>query len=281
MLEPCSACSHERREELDAALSHGEPYQDLREDFSLPIGVLKSHRRHTVDGHGADSPDSISGKVRLGKDRKGTLWVLKEGAGPEHVREEFIADQVYRSLRIPVPLGRLRDLGNGRVIKAATFIAGNSLGWLLRGGEPTETTIATPDGIIDQLRKGFAADVLLGNRDVIGPTFTNVVCGEDSVAYRVDNGSALRRRALGDLRPPDEWTEEVHELRTMRDPAINPSAAFVFSGLSDEAIACQIRDMLVPKRSEILGVLPGELQDTVNARIGYMERWADDAERSS
>lgn len=45
MPKTCSVCRHPRREEIDAALHHGEPTRLASERFALTYPQLKAHRR--------------------------------------------------------------------------------------------------------------------------------------------------------------------------------------------------------------------------------------------
>lgn len=164
-------------------------------------------------------------------DPEGALYVSKTGAEPGHVREEILADEVYRILGVPVPDGELHEEG-GRVAKVSAFVGGTCLQELVFGGHLQ----AARDAAF-HLRRGFAADALLANWDVVGVAFGNPVIGEGGVVYRVDNGSALRRRARGGMKPTGAFSGKVRELDTLRDPRVNRSAAWVYSGFSDGEIA--------------------------------------------
>jgi len=66
MTKTCNACAHDRRSELDAALSRGEPYSELAREFGVSQGQLRRHRKAhlTHDGAGggtapAQEPDTI------------------------------------------------------------------------------------------------------------------------------------------------------------------------------------------------------------------------------
>jgi len=216
--------------------------------------------RHVGDLGGSTGADLMEGA-------DGELFVVKRGADPGHVREETLADEAYRALGVSVPDGGLRHDG-GRVAKVSAYIEGVSLQQLLLAGRREAEHVAS------ELRGGFAADALLANWDVVGEDFTNPILGEDGTVYRVDNGSALRRRARGGTKPADAFSGEVRELCTMRERLVNPAAAYVFSALTDGEIARQILGYVFPNRDAVLSVLPAGLRRTVGARIDHMEAWA-------
>jgi len=65
----CAACTHDRRSELDAALSRGEPYRELWRELDLCIGALTRHRKAHLDndragGAAAPAQDDIFECVR-------------------------------------------------------------------------------------------------------------------------------------------------------------------------------------------------------------------------
>src|SRR4051812_44294528 len=47
----------------------------------------------------------------LVEDSLGNKFVLKRGASPEHVKEEFAAEEMYRAAGVAIPASRLYDEG--------------------------------------------------------------------------------------------------------------------------------------------------------------------------
>ncbi len=204
----------------------------------------------------------------LGTTPDGTQYVIKYGGCPEHVLEETYADACYRAMEVPVPDGGLHE-GGRKPAKVSEFIPGPSFRKLLLNGDVRLGVV------IEELRKGFAADALLANWDVIGVAYHNIILGEDGIVYRIDNGSALRRRNVGLLKSPWDWNGTVHELRTLREWWINPFSSLVFGYLADEEIAEQIMSYVIPNREDILAVVPDDLGETLDARIKYLTQWAE------
>jgi hypothetical protein len=66
----------------------------------------------------------------------------------------------------------------------------------------------------DQVRRNFAVDAWLGNRDVFGMTYDNILTDENGVPWRIDNGGALLYRAMGEKKT--DFGGKVTELDAFR-----------------------------------------------------------------
>jgi hypothetical protein len=190
----------------------------------------------------------------------GKLFVMKSGASPEHVQREFLADNVYRALGMNVPEARLYATPGGPV-KLAEFIDGKSLGDLLKSGDPMTKQV------LEELRRGFAADAMLANWDVIGLNYDNILVDTLGKVWRIDNGSSFDFRAMGsrkifDTIPMEFWT--------MRDPVINPSAYAIFGPTRYDDIIQQMID-LGSRKNEVLALLPTDLADVYKLRMDRVD----------
>lgn len=196
----------------------------------------------------------------------GQLYVQKSGASSGHIQEEDYTDQIYRSLGIPVPASRLYRDANGRLVKLSKYLEGDVLADLRRT-DPRAAAQADA-----RIRQHFVADALLGNWDVVGARDRNIVVTPDGQAWRIDNGGSLRYRAQGRQKGPGQWSRDVGELQTLRNPQLNFTAARVFGGLTDEEIKDQARDIL-SHRDTIIQTAPVELRETLAARLDWLEAW--------
>lgn len=196
----------------------------------------------------------------------GRQYVKKAGANPGHLREEAHADAAYRALGVRVPESRIYEVG-GKPIKLSEYLEGKTL------AELSKSNPAAAAEAIKALRQDFVADALLGNWDVIGQGLDNVLIGTDGRLFRIDNGGALRYRAQGALKAPSQWSGELGELQSMRSPAVNPSAAQVFAGVTDDEIRKQAQQLL-KKREALLASVPAELRTTLEARLKTLEKIA-------
>lgn len=177
----------------------------------------------------------------------GRRYVRKAGGNAAHLREEVLADEIYRAAGVDVPAVRLYETPTGPVKLAPWHV-----------GKPLSAYEGTAEwtALRAQLQKDFALDALMGNWDVIGMGLDNVLVVKDEArgvlrVLRIDNGGALRHRAQGALKGTS-WNERADELWSMRGrpvpgmPGIptNPSAAKVFGGLTDDALATQMEALL-------------------------------------
>lgn len=192
----------------------------------------------------------------LVQDKNGNLYVKKKGANTTdgHLLEESAADKAYRALGVDVPEHQIYQTPSGAV-KLARFVEGKSL------ADADPAAQAKAEAI---LRKNFAADAVLGNWDVIGLGRDNVLIGSNGKVYRIDNGGALRYRAMGGKKA--EFSEIPNEVFSMRTSSQGKP---VFGSLSIKDIASQAA-ALVSKRSALLGALPSSLHKTMNGRINRM-----------
>jgi hypothetical protein len=193
----------------------------------------------------------------------GREFVLKKGANPGHLREEAHADALYRAMGLDVPESRIYDTAAGPV-KLAEFHAGVTLGELKR------TDPAAYAKAREEVRKGFVADALLGNWDVIGMGADNILVTPAGKVLRIDNGGSLRYRAQGAQKSPSQWTGTVGELDTLRNPSMNSAAAEVFGGITAGEIKAQAKALL-RKRAAIVKAAPDELKGVLGRRLDFLK----------
>ena len=113
---------------------------------------------------------------------------------------------ILRPEEIPEELKALKEV----LISEATFIKGTSLSEVKNNQE-----------IMDKVRKGFAADAVLGVWDII-KDFKNIMVTPEGEPVRFDMGGGLCYRALGEHKE-DLDLLFVKDFDTMRDKAINAS----------------------------------------------------------
>jgi hypothetical protein len=181
----------------------------------------------------------------LARNPEGNAVVLKRGASPAHIQEEFLANKLYEAWGttssadprvIKVPPARMLD-EFGEVIcdfeikspnlhvrlgfwMESEHIQGPTLGHYLEMLSilPQDEAKARRDYLYAEIRKGFIADVLFQNWDVAGLDLDNILVNlsdpQKPVPYRIDLGGALRYRALGAPKPKSERPWLVEELYT-------------------------------------------------------------------
>ena len=187
---------------------------------------------------------------------EGQLFVQKKGNSTEHLLNEFAADNAYRAMGLNVPEAKIYETPQGPV-KLAKFVDGKTLASLK--GKAYDAAVA-------EVKKGFAADVLLGNYDVIGLDKDNILVDADGKVWRIDNGGSFDFRAQGAKKAG--WNPFVKELWTMRDAKVNASSASVFGDLSIYDIARQIEKLEV---GEMLAQVPETLRAVMIERVKNLE----------
>lgn len=201
----------------------------------------------------------------------GRRFVLKRGGNPGHLRSEAQADALYRAIGAEVPESRIYEEA-GKPVKLAEFVEGESLG-ALRKSDPVAFEKACR-----KLQEHFAADALLGNWDVVGMSYDNVLVAKDGRILRIDNGGSLGFRAQGSPKTAQQWNAKtVLELQTMRRELVSRQNHDVFTSLHDSDLRPQLA-AVVAKRKEILdAAVDPTLKATLSGRLDVLERWSKPA----
>jgi hypothetical protein len=197
----------------------------------------------------------------------GKQFVRKRGNNPGHLLEEAHADAIYRAAGADVPASRVYQTAAGPV-KLAEFVEGETLGaWKAsRFSDAQKPTF-------DRVAEHFALDALLGNWDVVGQGYDNILVTPDGRVLRIDNGGSLRYRAQGATKSGSQWSGVVAELATLRDPKVNRQTADVFKYLTEDDVRNQVA-ALAKKRQAILDAAPPELREMLGKRLDWMAEWA-------
>jgi SPP1 gp7 family putative phage head morphogenesis protein len=203
--------------------------------------------------------------AQLMRDAQGREFVVKRGASAAHLREESAADSLYQALGVNVPKHSVYETPQGPV-KVSEFMPNTkTLKQVLASGDAAEIK-----RVRQQLQKGFGADALLGNWDVIGLDADNILVDDKGKVWRVDNGGALRFRAQGTKKA--EFSAYPTELWTMRGKVDkgNAQAKAIFGDLSYDDVVQQMRE-LSAKRTAILQSAPDEIRETLRRRLNEMD----------
>ena len=193
----------------------------------------------------------------------GGLYVVKYGSSPAHLQEEMEADRLYRALGVNVPDFRSYETDRGAA-KVARFVEGTPLSDY-RGDSKAWAKVKK------EVQKGFMADALMGNWDVVGMNYDNILIDKRGRAWRIDNGGSLRRRAQGGEKEYGRWFDEVWTLRNAR---MNRQAADVFGDLEYKEIVKQMRS-LTKQGETALAAAPPELQPLLRARLETLTKLSD------
>lgn len=186
-------------------------------------------------------PQKGSNPGALYEDANGVQWYVKTPKSEEHARNEVLAAKLYRAAGVEVPDVELVR-HNGVVAVASRIVDG------ARASQALLTGAVKPDG----LYQGFAVDAWLGNWDVVGATYDNLlVLGDGGAArvLRVDTGGALRFRAQGAPKA-EAFGPTVGEVSSLRWGSNNPQSVAVFGSLQDrELLASMDRVLATPTKA--------------------------------
>lgn len=159
----------------------------------------------------------------------GLKWYIKKPASADIARNEVLAGRLYREAGIEAPDLEMIEFEGGPAVASR----------IIDGLEPSPgPELGTAKGA----REGFVVDAWLGNWDVVGLGYDNLLV-QAGRAVRVDTGGALRYRAQGGLKGA-AWGKTVDELDSLRNPSINPQAASVFGDISQEELLAGARSVL-------------------------------------
>ena len=200
--------------------------------------------------------------AQLVEDVNGNQYVMKKGTNTsnEHVKSEYLANQLYSALGQRVPDYELYD-DNGTAVLLSRYIPMTSV----------------PNGNdYPEMAKGIIADVLLANWDV----YQNDNCLKDAAGriIRVDNGGSLMYKAQGGLKPTQDWTGDVTvTFRSMK--RYNPQ---VFSQVDDNDMLKMIAEAQ-KKKDIVVNFLAQSGQTNLSMvmaqRFDNLTKIADDIKR--
>lgn len=123
-------------------------------------------------------------------------YYVKKAKTEDHGKNEALANALYTELGLAVP--------------EVTFASDGNLYSKIVDGEQDMSARLNDKEWLDKVRDGFAADAWLSNRDVFGLTYDNILTDADGNPWRIDNGGALRYRAMGEKKT--DFGPEVTEL---------------------------------------------------------------------
>jgi hypothetical protein len=168
----------------------------------------------------------------------GGAWYIKTPKTEAHVNADLLSNALYKMAGVAVS-EEAKTILEGKFAVASKLISNTK-------------TLAQASDLQKQaahqaLREGFAVDVWLGNRDVIGEGFDNVLV-QGFQTYRIDQGGTLMYRAQGETK---EFGPEPNEISTMRMNSINAQTASVFATITDAELSASIDKVLAIPDSHI------------------------------
>jgi hypothetical protein len=206
---------------------------------------------------------SDSGRTQLVRDPKtGKEYVRKTGNSPDHIREQFYAEEAYRALGAPIPKSKLYDDGKNPV-KLSEYVPEAKAFGSLSGKEREDA--------LEKIKESFAADALMGNRNFLGEGGDNILVDKNGKVWKTNVNGSLRLDQEGKVKEGDNWNEYPTELWSNRE---SDQGKKVFSDLNIRQISDQIRGLDEGSIKKALDALPEPLKNTVARRIEEAQRIA-------
>ncbi|MFP4137468.1 MAG: phage minor head protein [Halomonas sp.] len=181
-----------------------------------PEGQIHADALTKVGGQKGSNPGGTFLDTKTGK-----KWYIKTPSDPEQAKSEALAGQLYEAAGLHVPHIETLTI-DGKLNIASELIEG------VEQTKPQE--LAKLSGTLE----GIAVDAWLGNWDVVGLEYDNLL-RHGNKALRLDPGGALEYRAQGGMKGA-AFGDKVTELETLRDRSINAQAAEVFKHATEEHI---------------------------------------------
>ena len=275
-----------RTRKLHVRREHPERTQPRRKTYGQPIQGAKVDRVFASRGRGRAGRDNLvlgipdyrqvdladqrpaggTTGARVATDRDGREWLVKHYSGNrDRVATELLANTIYRELGILVPNAGVIEwtLASGRTVIALTYPMLD--GEIRRWDEPNA-----------ELAKGFVADALLANWDVIGLNHDNILWQGDT-PVRLDQGGTFEFRAQGKRK---EYGPEPVELESMLSPEGQARGRMAVTQEAIEQGAALVVERLTPARvEELISEAPfgdremaGRLRVNLDHRIAWLRR---------
>jgi hypothetical protein len=238
----------------------------------------KEHKAHKPAGEGAN-PDNIdqngfefvkalggsTGAFLMKKN--GSLFVKKSGNSPEHLANEARSLKYYAEMGVKVPKIEQYDKEGGNMY--TEYIQGKTLKEYL-----TDTPVAAVMHLRNAISANFAVDCLMGNWDVIGQEYDNIIVTPEGVPYRVDVGGSLEFRAQGEKKTKLQWNGgSVNEFLDLRNININIQTASIFNSVTEKNIIDQLTALKKLSPSCLKGNTAGSttLSERFNTALGMFK----------
>lgn len=155
----------------------------------------------------------------------GAEWYVKQAPNLEQAKNEKLTAELYKLFGVPVADVHLTTVG-GKPGIASRKIEGQQL-----------SHVDTPYDQISGLHENYPIHALLANHDAVGTgpenQLGNIIVDKTGTAHVIDTGGGLTYKGTGSKKP--EFTPEVPELDTMRDPQYSHLSAQVFGGVDHQA----------------------------------------------
>ena len=241
--------------EAQASDAEAEP---VEQSVDNPVNALVEElsTEYDMEGWKKVGPQLGSNEGGFYEDAEGNRFYVKKPKSDLHAQNEVLASAFYKLLGVDAA-----DIGIGSGDDGAKMTFSPDI---IGSKQDLQEQLNNPE-YLAKLQEGFAVDAWLGNWDVAGLAFDNVMSDGSGNPVRVDPGGALLFRAMG--KPKGSlFGNDVNELDTLRDPSMNPQSAAVFGSMTDEQQKESARKLLNISNDDIDSMVDGIVTDTEAAQ---------------
>jgi 2'-5' RNA ligase len=219
-------------------LSPKQVYRAPTSKAHLPVNAVGTQKIGGQAGSNQGGLYKIHNPVKGPASDSGSYdeFYVKKPKTKSHGNNEALANALYEEAGVPVPEVDYHPDGQlySKIVKGQQDMAQQ-----LNNEEWT-----------DQVRRNFAVDAWLGNRDVFGMTYDNILTDEHGVPWRIDNGGALLYRAMGAKKT--DFGSQVTELDSFRQ---GKKAKIYGPGMT--------KAQEIDGAERVLAISPGQIDDLV------------------
>jgi len=257
------------------AQASSEEAEPVEQSADNPVNAIVEElsTEYDMEGWKKVGPQLGSNEGGFYEDAEGNRYYVKKPKSDLHAQNEVLASAFYKLLGIDAA-----DIGIGSGDDGVKMTFSPDI---IDSKQDLQQKLNDPE-YLAKLQEGFAVDAWLGNWDVAGLAFDNVMSDGSGNPVRVDPGGALLFRAMG--KPKGSlFGNEVNELDTLRDPSMNPQSAAVFGSMTDEQQKESARKLLAISNDDIDSMVDGivtdpeagqEIKDKLKARRQFiLERY--------
>lgn len=237
----------------------------------LAVQGLKSTEPQPLTGYKKVGGQAGSNEGGLYQAPDGEKWYVKAPKTDNHARNEVLANRLYERAGVAVPDVELAQLDGGPLV-GKTGLGVKSK--IVDGERNLKSMVTQSEAFKSKLHENFAVDAWLGNWDVVGLNYDNIITTKNDEPLRIDAGGSLLFRAKG-MSKGSAFGSKVTEIDTLRDYSINPQSANVFNGVTDNDIRKGVAKIEAIQPAEIdamvddagfQGKTAQRLKDTLKAR---------------
>lgn len=178
------------------------------------------------------------------QDSDGQKWIIKSYGNDDQAKSEVLASKLMQQAKIGVADMELIDLGSEW--RGGLGVASKHIG-AFEDIDPRNELHRKAAS------KDLAVHAWLANWDTIGLVYDNTVM-QNGKAVHIDPGGSLEYRAMGGKKG-DRFGPQVGELKTLRDPHMNPTSAKIYKDMSPADLKASIK--------KVTGVSDKKIKDLV------------------